>query len=58
MNFKFLNSRNNPFEMVTEGGFRIIGKTHQLGIDYVDIECNGKVITVLKDKIDHIVWNK
>ena len=44
--------------MATSGGYHIIGKTHQIGNDYVDIQTNDSINTVLRDKIDHIRWGK
>ncbi|WP_185807733.1 hypothetical protein [Lysinibacillus telephonicus] len=46
-------------EITTSGGYELIGRTDNVGIDYVDIKSlNGTVVTVLKDKIDHIKWLK
>ena len=58
LNAKLLKNQDRPFEMVTAGGYRIRGKTHHIGIDYVDIERQDTIVTILKDKIDHILWNK
>ncbi|WP_169716172.1 hypothetical protein [Ureibacillus manganicus] len=45
--------------MVTTGGSRIPGKTHQIGIDYVDVKSSkDTIVTVLRDKIDHVRWYK
>jgi hypothetical protein len=42
--------------MFTIGGYEIRGKTHDIGVDYVDVKSKDTIITVLKDKIDHIEW--
>lgn len=45
--------------MVTVGNRRFRGKTKHVGIDYVDIkDNNGKMLTILKDKIEYIDWKK
>ncbi|WP_168193754.1 hypothetical protein [Lysinibacillus sp. SGAir0095] len=59
MNFKLLKNHRRPLEMVTVGNRRFRGKTKHVGIDYVDIKGNnGKMTTILKDKIEHIDWKK
>ena len=59
LNLKLLEFKECPLEIVTDSGWRKQGKTHDIGIDYVDIlATNGLVYTVLKDKIDHICWLK
>ena len=57
LNRKLERSRNCEFDMRTVAGSKKRGKTHQLGIDFVDLkERNGRIVTVLRDKIDHINW--
>ena len=57
LNHKLLKFEDCPLEIVTDLGWRKRGKTHDIGIDFVDIlSKNGLVFTVLKDKIDHICW--
>ncbi|MDN4492801.1 hypothetical protein [Ureibacillus aquaedulcis] len=59
MNFKLLRNQRRPLEMVTVGNRRLRGKTKHVGIDYVDIKGNnGKMVTVLKDKIEFVDWKK
>ena len=56
-NQKLRKCKNCEFDMRTVAGSRKRGKTHQLGIDFVDLkERNGRIVTVLRDKIDHINW--
>lgn len=59
LNAKLLKNRCRYMEITTSGGYELIGRTDNVGIDYVDIKSlNGTVVTVLKDKIDHIKWLK
>lgn len=58
LNMKLYKNRNRPLEVVTAGGFRIGGKMTNVGIDFLDIKHKNNIITVLKDKIDHIIWGK
>lgn len=58
LNIKLFKNRKLPIEIVTTGGYRIGGKTEQVGIDYLDLKKNDYIITILKDKIDHIIWSK
>ncbi len=59
LNLKLLEFKECPLEIVTDLGWRKRGKTHDIGIDYVDLlATNGLVYTVMKDKIDHISWLK
>ncbi|MFC7685003.1 hypothetical protein [Ureibacillus sp. GCM10028918] len=54
-----MRNKRRPLEMVTVGNRRFIGKTKHVGIDYVDIKGNnGKLTTILKDKIEYIDWKK
>ncbi|MCM3387117.1 hypothetical protein M3649_03095 [Ureibacillus chungkukjangi] len=54
-----MRNKNRPLEMVTVGNRRFRGKTKHVGIDYVDIkDNNGKMLTILKDKIEYIDWKK
>ncbi len=56
LNYKLLENRNRIVEIITTGRFKLRGKTHRIGIDFVELECSDKIITILKDKIDHIRW--
>ncbi|WP_170949426.1 hypothetical protein [Ureibacillus acetophenoni] len=55
---KLWKNIHRQLEIVTAGGFRIGGKMNKVGIDYLDMKNNDHIITVLKDKIDHIIWGK
>lgn len=37
-------------------GFKLRGKSHRVGIDYIEIKRCGMIETVLKDKIAQIRW--
>ncbi|KGR74241.1 hypothetical protein CD33_19870 [Ureibacillus sinduriensis BLB-1 = JCM 15800] len=59
LNFKLMKNQHRPLEMVTDGNRRFRGRTKHVGIDYVDLKGNnGRVTTILKDKIEYIDWKK
>ena len=58
LNQKLFKLEDYPLTVVTDLGCSVRGKTHDIGIDFVDVLTkNGLVLTVLKDKIDHIRWS-
>ena len=57
LNRKLKRCQNCEFDMRTVAGSKKRGKTHHLGIDFIDLkERNGNIVTVLRDKIDNINW--
>lgn len=57
LNYKLLINRHCYLEITTFGHYKIKGKTHHIGIDFVDINVDDdQIVTVLKDKIDYIHW--
>ena len=58
VNRKLNQCKHCEFEITTTGCSKKRGKTKQLGIDFVDMkEKNGKVVTVLRDKVQYFNWS-
>lgn len=58
LNYKLLRNHQCPIEIGTIGRRKFMGKTKHVGIDFVDIERNGQMTTILKDKMEYIKWLK
>lgn len=58
LNFKLLENYKCRLSVELVAGRPIKGKTCNVGIDFIDIKRDdGKIVTILKDKVSHIVWD-